>query len=106
MFWQVDIPAVFADKVMKAALKHIEIIAKAQEKGMNVHWEVIVTILTANHWLYIEEKFEPSRLAADNLATKSGSWNWNLTLREPDYTKKVAYGHKHHWWWKWFYVMD
>ncbi|XP_028296308.1 sorting nexin-14 isoform X2 [Gouania willdenowi] len=29
---KVDLPAVFADKVMKAAMKHIEIIAKAQEK--------------------------------------------------------------------------
>ncbi|KAK2855848.1 hypothetical protein Q5P01_004583 [Channa striata] len=29
---KVDIPAVLADKVMKAALKHIEIIAKAREK--------------------------------------------------------------------------
>uniref|UniRef100_A0A7N6B4B1 Sorting nexin 14 n=1 Tax=Anabas testudineus TaxID=64144 RepID=A0A7N6B4B1_ANATE len=33
---KVDIPAVFADKVMKAALKHIEIIAKAREKVKNV----------------------------------------------------------------------
>ncbi|XP_040925532.1 sorting nexin-14-like isoform X2 [Betta splendens] len=29
---KVDVPAVFADKVMKAALKHIEIIAKARDK--------------------------------------------------------------------------
>lgn len=35
-FCQVDVPAVCADKVMKAALKHIEIIAKAREKGMNL----------------------------------------------------------------------
>ncbi len=35
--WQVDIPSVFADKVMKAAMKHIEIIAKAQEKGLNLY---------------------------------------------------------------------
>lgn len=34
-FCQVDVPAVCADKVMKAALKHIEIIAKAREKGMH-----------------------------------------------------------------------
>ncbi|XP_070781509.1 sorting nexin-14-like isoform X1 [Enoplosus armatus] len=33
---KVDVPAVFADKVMKAAMKHIEIIAKAQEKVKNV----------------------------------------------------------------------
>lgn len=33
--WQVDVPAVFADKVMKAAMKHIEIITKAQAKGAN-----------------------------------------------------------------------
>ena len=32
---QVDVPSVFADKVMKAAMKHIEIIAKAHEKGMH-----------------------------------------------------------------------
>ncbi|XP_023808755.1 sorting nexin-14 isoform X1 [Oryzias latipes] len=32
---KVDIPGVFADKVMKAAMKHIEIIAKAQEKAKN-----------------------------------------------------------------------
>ena len=31
--WQVDVPVVFADKVMKAGMKHIEIIAKAYEKG-------------------------------------------------------------------------
>ena len=30
---QIDVPAVCAGKVMKAALKHIEIIAKAREKG-------------------------------------------------------------------------
>ncbi len=34
---QVDVPAVFADKVMKAAMKHIEIIAKAHEKGLHVN---------------------------------------------------------------------
>lgn len=34
--WQIDIPAVFADKVMKAAMKHIEIIAKAHQRGMHV----------------------------------------------------------------------
>uniref|UniRef100_A0A669BCW4 Sorting nexin 14 n=1 Tax=Oreochromis niloticus TaxID=8128 RepID=A0A669BCW4_ORENI len=33
---KVDIPAVFADKVMKAAMKHIEIIAKAHQRGMHV----------------------------------------------------------------------
>nr|XP_046228869.1 sorting nexin-14-like isoform X7 [Scatophagus argus] len=33
---KVDVPAVFADKVMKAALKHIEIIAKAREKVKDV----------------------------------------------------------------------
>ncbi|XP_037606254.1 sorting nexin-14-like isoform X2 [Sebastes umbrosus] len=33
---KVDVPAVFADKVMKAVMKHIEIIAKAQEKVKNV----------------------------------------------------------------------
>ncbi|KAK2889794.1 sorting nexin-14-like isoform X3 [Channa argus] len=33
---KVDIPTVLADKVMKAALKHIEIIAKAREKVKNV----------------------------------------------------------------------
>uniref|UniRef100_A0A3P9I7T6 PXA domain-containing protein n=1 Tax=Oryzias latipes TaxID=8090 RepID=A0A3P9I7T6_ORYLA len=32
---KVDIPGVFADKVMKAAMKHIEIFAKAQEKAKN-----------------------------------------------------------------------
>lgn len=31
---QIDVPTVFADKVMKAALKHIEIIAKARQKGL------------------------------------------------------------------------
>lgn len=30
---QVDIPAVCADKILKAALKHVEIIARAREKG-------------------------------------------------------------------------
>lgn len=35
--WQVDIPAVCADKVMKAALKHIELVAKAYAKGMCVY---------------------------------------------------------------------
>lgn len=30
---QVDVPTVFADKVMKATMKHIEIIAKARGKG-------------------------------------------------------------------------
>uniref|UniRef100_A0A665VPK2 Sorting nexin-14-like n=1 Tax=Echeneis naucrates TaxID=173247 RepID=A0A665VPK2_ECHNA len=34
---KVDIPTVFADKVMKAAMKHLEIIAKAREKGKRVH---------------------------------------------------------------------
>lgn len=34
VFRQIDVPAVCAGKVMKAALKHIEIIAKAREKGM------------------------------------------------------------------------
>ncbi|XP_023250118.1 sorting nexin-14-like isoform X2 [Seriola lalandi dorsalis] len=33
---KVDIPAVFADKVMKAAMKHIEIIEKAREKVNSV----------------------------------------------------------------------
>ncbi|XP_045916852.1 sorting nexin-14-like isoform X2 [Micropterus dolomieu] len=33
---KVDVPAVFADKVMKAAMKHIEIIAKARDKVKNV----------------------------------------------------------------------
>ncbi|XP_035534497.1 sorting nexin-14 isoform X1 [Morone saxatilis] len=33
---KVDVPAVFADKVMKAAMKHIEIIAKAHEKVKSV----------------------------------------------------------------------
>ncbi|XP_026164058.1 sorting nexin-14-like isoform X3 [Mastacembelus armatus] len=33
---KVDVPAVFADKVMKAALKHIEIIANAKEKVKNM----------------------------------------------------------------------
>ncbi|KAM4528949.1 sorting nexin-14-like isoform 2-T2 [Fundulus diaphanus] len=33
---KVDVPAVFADKVMKAAMKHIEIIAKARAKVKNV----------------------------------------------------------------------
>lgn len=33
---KVDVPAVFADKVMKAAMKHIEIIAKAREKVTDV----------------------------------------------------------------------
>ncbi|GAA6231674.1 sorting nexin-14-like isoform X1 [Lates japonicus] len=33
---KVDIPAVFADKVMKAAMKHIEIIAKARGKVKNL----------------------------------------------------------------------
>ncbi|XP_075939346.1 sorting nexin-14-like isoform X1 [Anarhichas minor] len=33
---KVDVPAVFADKVMKAAMKHIEIIAKAREKVKGV----------------------------------------------------------------------
>ncbi|XP_068573611.1 sorting nexin-14-like isoform X1 [Cebidichthys violaceus] len=33
---KVDVPAVFADKVMKAAMKHIEIIAKAREKVKSV----------------------------------------------------------------------
>ncbi|XP_059212139.1 sorting nexin-14-like isoform X1 [Centropristis striata] len=33
---KVDVPAVFADKVMKAAMKHLEIIAKAQDKVKNV----------------------------------------------------------------------
>lgn len=33
---QVDLPAVFADKVMKAALKHIEIITKARGKGTSL----------------------------------------------------------------------
>lgn len=37
VFRQVDVPAVCADKVLKAALKHIEIIAKAREKGMNLY---------------------------------------------------------------------
>ncbi|XP_024146813.1 sorting nexin-14 [Oryzias melastigma] len=32
---KVDIPGVFADKVMKAAMKHIEIIANAREKAKN-----------------------------------------------------------------------
>ncbi|XP_069371680.1 sorting nexin-14 isoform X2 [Paralichthys olivaceus] len=33
---KVDVPAVFADKVMKAAMKHIEVIAKARGKVKNV----------------------------------------------------------------------
>ncbi|XP_030577015.1 sorting nexin-14-like isoform X2 [Archocentrus centrarchus] len=33
---KVDIPAVFADRVMKAAMKHIEIIAKARQRVKNV----------------------------------------------------------------------
>ncbi|XP_033504819.1 sorting nexin-14-like isoform X3 [Epinephelus lanceolatus] len=33
---KVDVPAVFADKVMKAGMKHIEIIAKARQKVSNV----------------------------------------------------------------------
>ncbi|XP_068454795.1 sorting nexin-14-like isoform X2 [Clinocottus analis] len=33
---KVDVPAVFADKVMKAAMKHIEIIAKARKKVQGV----------------------------------------------------------------------
>ncbi|XP_044026069.1 sorting nexin-14 isoform X2 [Siniperca chuatsi] len=33
---KVDVPAVFADKVMKAAMKHIEIIGKAREKVKDV----------------------------------------------------------------------
>ncbi|XP_035986313.1 sorting nexin-14 isoform X2 [Fundulus heteroclitus] len=33
---KVDVPAVFADKVMKAAMKHIEVIAKARAKVKNV----------------------------------------------------------------------
>uniref|UniRef100_A0A8C2Z8C8 Sorting nexin 14 n=1 Tax=Cyclopterus lumpus TaxID=8103 RepID=A0A8C2Z8C8_CYCLU len=33
---EVDVPAVFADKVMKAAMKHIEIIAKARHKVKDV----------------------------------------------------------------------
>ncbi|XP_028460682.1 sorting nexin-14 isoform X5 [Perca flavescens] len=33
---KVDIPAVFADKVMKAVMKHIEIIVTAQEKAKNL----------------------------------------------------------------------
>ncbi|KAM9339324.1 sorting nexin-14-like isoform 3-T3 [Symphorus nematophorus] len=33
---KVDVPGVFADKVMKAAMKHIEIIAKAREKVKNL----------------------------------------------------------------------
>ncbi|XP_034383225.1 sorting nexin-14 isoform X1 [Cyclopterus lumpus] len=33
---KVDVPAVFADKVMKAAMKHIEIIAKARHKVKDV----------------------------------------------------------------------
>lgn len=45
---QVDVPAVFADKVMKAAMKHIEIIAKAHEKGLHLLTEVIITALTVN----------------------------------------------------------
>lgn len=36
VFLQVDVPVVFADKVMKAAMKHIEIIAKARGKGANI----------------------------------------------------------------------
>lgn len=32
--WQVDVPAVCADKVLKAAMKHIDIIVKAGEKGL------------------------------------------------------------------------
>lgn len=33
---QVDVPGVCADKVLKAAMKHIEIIAKAREKGLHL----------------------------------------------------------------------
>ncbi|XP_074541404.1 sorting nexin-14 isoform X1 [Halichoeres trimaculatus] len=33
---KVDVPAVFADKVMKAAMKHIEVISKARQKVRNV----------------------------------------------------------------------
>lgn len=35
-YWQVDLPAVCADKVMKAALKHIQLVAKAYAKGICV----------------------------------------------------------------------
>lgn len=31
--WQVDVPAVCADKMLKAALKHVEVIVRACEKG-------------------------------------------------------------------------
>uniref|UniRef100_UPI0037E92A67 sorting nexin-14 isoform X2 n=1 Tax=Semicossyphus pulcher TaxID=241346 RepID=UPI0037E92A67 len=33
---KVDVPAVFADKVMKAAMKHIEVISKARQRVMSV----------------------------------------------------------------------
>ena len=71
-----DIPSIITKKLLKAAMKHIEVIVKASQKGNTISCSEIWVIL------FLYANFHPKYLSTDKLSdifinAVSFCFNWN-----------------------------